>query len=301
MVTSLDFENGTWSPWTQSGGPSLSVVDVDGDKALRVGNRANDFDGIQSPTGLLTPGVEHTFTMQVKLETPGSADVRFVVEAELHVGRQRDRQRRLVDDVDRHLHAARGRRSVDAAGLHRLRSPLERRRPVHLSSSTTSGSPPRRPAAARRRESCWRPTSRPGSTAGCRAATRRAIRRSRRPAPRRTAARGRRWSPVAPSQGDGIGRDVTAIMVPGVTYQITAWVKFAAGQGNGAIWLSMQRVNGGASSFDTVAQTHRRHRRRVEPGLGEVPDGERRHGLPLLRDRRGPTERRRASSSTTSS
>ena len=57
------------------------------------------------------------------------------------------------------------------------------------------------------------------------------------------------------SQGDGIGRDVTAIMVPGVTYQITAWVKFAAGQGNGAIWLSMQRVNGGASSFDTVAQT----------------------------------------------
>ena len=56
------------------------------------------------------------------------------------------------------------------------------------------------------------------------------------------------------SQGDGIGRDVTAIMVPGVTYQITAWVKFAAGQGNGAIWLSMQRVNGGASSFDTVAQ-----------------------------------------------
>ena len=57
------------------------------------------------------------------------------------------------------------------------------------------------------------------------------------------------------SQGDGIGRDVTAVMVPGVTYQITAWVKFAAGQGNGAIWLSMQRVNGGASSFDTVAQT----------------------------------------------
>ena len=44
-------------------------------------------------------------------------------------------------------------------------------------------------------------------------------------------------------------------MVPGVTYQITAWVKFAAGRGNGAIWLSMQRVNGGASSFDTVAQT----------------------------------------------
>ena len=53
-------------------------------------------------------------------------------QAELHVGRQRDRQRQLVDDVDRHLHAARGRRSVDAAGLHRLRPPLERRGRVHL-------------------------------------------------------------------------------------------------------------------------------------------------------------------------
>ena len=93
VVTSLDFENGTWSPWTQSGGPSLSVVDVDGDKALRVGNRANDFDGIQSPTGLLTPGVEHTFTMQVKLEAPGQRRRPLRREAELHVGRQHDRQR----------------------------------------------------------------------------------------------------------------------------------------------------------------------------------------------------------------
>jgi endo-1,4-beta-xylanase len=56
------------------------------------------------------------------------------------------------------------------------------------------------------------------------------------------------------SQGDGIGHDVTGTMVPGVRYEITAWVKFAAGAGNGDIWLSMQRVNDGASAFDTVAQ-----------------------------------------------
>ena len=254
VVSSLDFENGTWSPWSQSGGPSLSVIDVDGDKALRVGNRANDFDGIQSPTGLLTPGVEHTFTMQVKLEAPGSADVRFVVKPSFTWVGNATVNGELLDDVDRHLHAARGRRSVDAAGLHRLRPALERRGRVHLSSSTTSRSPrPARPA--RRRESCWRPTSRTGSTAGCHAATRRAIRPSSTTGAE--AHGGTRAALVSDrtSQGDGIGRDVTAIMVPGVTYQITAWVKFAAGQGNGAIWLSMQRVNGGASSFDTVAQT----------------------------------------------
>ena len=67
-------------------------------------------------------------------------------------------------------------------------------------------------------------------------------------------------------QGDGIGHDVTGIVVPGGTYEITAWVKFAAGAGNGDIWLSMQRVNDGASSFDTVGSVHGCDRRRVARG-----------------------------------
>ena len=204
VVSSLDFENGTWSPWTQSGGPSLSVVDVDGDKSLRVGNRANDFDGIQSPTGLLTPGVEYTLTMLVKLEAPGTADVRFVVKPSFTwVGNATVNGER-VDDGERHVHAGRGRRSVDAAGVHRLRSPLERRGRRTPISSTTSRSP-RQARRARRRESCWRRTSRAGSAAGCRAATRRGTRPSRRPPPRRTAARGRRWSPVAPHRATASG------------------------------------------------------------------------------------------------
>ena len=51
------------------------MVDADGGKVLRVANRANDFDGIQSPAGIFEPGVEHTFSMQVKLAAPGSAGV----------------------------------------------------------------------------------------------------------------------------------------------------------------------------------------------------------------------------------
>ncbi|RKS73799.1 endo-1,4-beta-xylanase [Motilibacter peucedani] len=81
-VASEDFEDGSFAPWTQSGGPSLSVVDVDGSKALQVAGRANDYDGISSPTGLLVPGAQYTFSMKARLApgTAGSAGVRFVVK-----------------------------------------------------------------------------------------------------------------------------------------------------------------------------------------------------------------------------
>ena len=118
---------------------------------------------------------------------------------------------------------------------------------------------------ARRWESCWRPTSRPGSTAGCRAATRRAIRRSRRPAPRRTAARGRRWSPVAPHRATASGATSPRSWFPASPTQITAWVKFAAGQGNGAIWLEHAARQRRRHRPSTRSRRSRRHRRRVEP------------------------------------
>ena len=81
-VLSTDFENGSWDPWTQNGGPSLSVVDADGGKALLVGNRSNDWDGIKSPGNLLQPGAEYVFSMKAKLApgVAGSAGIRFVVE-----------------------------------------------------------------------------------------------------------------------------------------------------------------------------------------------------------------------------
>ncbi len=67
----------------QSGGPTLSVVAADGGgKALLVENRAIDYDGIQSPAGLLEPGVEYAFSMKAKLApgTDGAAGIRFVVK-----------------------------------------------------------------------------------------------------------------------------------------------------------------------------------------------------------------------------
>src|SRR5690606_8519000 len=56
------------------------------------------------------------------------------------------------------------------------------------------------------------------------------------------------------SQGDGIGLDLTGRVETGVTYEVTAWVKMAAGEDSDDIWLSMQRTTDGADAFDTVAQ-----------------------------------------------
>ncbi|WP_322920664.1 endo-1,4-beta-xylanase [Nocardioides renjunii] len=81
VVSSEDFEDGSFDPWTVSGGPTVSVVDTGAGRVLQVAGRANDYDGIQSP-GLLRPGGTYTLTMRARLApgTTGSADIRFVVK-----------------------------------------------------------------------------------------------------------------------------------------------------------------------------------------------------------------------------
>ena len=84
-LVSTDFADGTLGGWTQSGGPTLSFVDVDGNQALQVANRTEDFDGIQTPAGLFAdvePGTVLTLSMRARLapETVGSAGVRLVVK-----------------------------------------------------------------------------------------------------------------------------------------------------------------------------------------------------------------------------
>ena len=100
-------------------------------------------------------------------------------------------------------------------------------------------------------------------------------------------------------KGDGIGHDVTGIMVPGVTYEITAWVQVRRRAGDGgdlAEHAARQRRgivvrHGGADS--------RRHRRSVAPGTARylMPSADTAF---LYFETRARAEHRRASSSTTS-
>ncbi|MCC2322493.1 endo-1,4-beta-xylanase [Cellulomonas xiejunii] len=76
-VLSLDFEDGTWSPWTRNGDPALSV---EHEKALRISDRANDWDGIRAPEMTYEAGATYTFSARARLAagTVGSVGFRFV-------------------------------------------------------------------------------------------------------------------------------------------------------------------------------------------------------------------------------
>ncbi|MCK9794853.1 endo-1,4-beta-xylanase [Isoptericola sp. 4D.3] len=54
--------------------------------------------------------------------------------------------------------------------------------------------------------------------------------------------------------GDGIGRDVTGLLVPGISYDLSAWVRFAPGQAADGVWLSVAGTADGATSYATLAQ-----------------------------------------------
>jgi endo-1,4-beta-xylanase len=54
--------------------------------------------------------------------------------------------------------------------------------------------------------------------------------------------------------GDGIGRDVTAVLRAGVTYDVSAWVRYPEGQTAGDIWLSLATTSEGAQTFATLGQ-----------------------------------------------
>lgn len=65
----------------QSGNPTLSIVEVDGDPALSVGGRANDYDGIQTAPAALAAGTTYRFSVDARLAagTVGTANLRLVV------------------------------------------------------------------------------------------------------------------------------------------------------------------------------------------------------------------------------
>ena len=81
VLLTEDFEDGSFAPLTQSGAAALSIVEADGDKALLVQGRTADYEGVKTPAGLLQPGGQYTFSMQVKLAAgTAPSEARFVVE-----------------------------------------------------------------------------------------------------------------------------------------------------------------------------------------------------------------------------
>ncbi len=80
VLSDDDFTSPLSSTWRQSGGPTLSIAEVDGDPALQVANRANDFDGIETAPGVLDAGQTYSVSMRVRLDAAaaGPANLKIV-------------------------------------------------------------------------------------------------------------------------------------------------------------------------------------------------------------------------------
>ena len=82
----IPFTDGTTGAWTKDGGSTNTVVDspfsdtaaADG-KVLEVANRTHDYDGLQSPTGVLVPGQTYTVSMKVRLAPDMSDSAQFAI------------------------------------------------------------------------------------------------------------------------------------------------------------------------------------------------------------------------------
>jgi endo-1,4-beta-xylanase len=250
VVSSVDFNDSTTGAWFQSGGPTLSYVDDgSGGMALSI-LRAADYEGIQSPTGLLEHTTVYTFSMRARLpaDATGTTDVRFVVKPNYNwVGNTTINATdwttvtgtyTLPDDVDptaAQIYIG----STDQSGAYTiLIDDILITEPVEA--------PPAETVISTDFESGldgWVPR---GDADGDPTV---ALTTDESHSPTHAALVSNRTT-----QGDGIGHDVTGLMQPGTTYVITAWVKFAAGSPADTLWLSMRRTNDGTDSYDTVGQ-----------------------------------------------
>ena len=250
IITSVDFDDGTNGTWTQSGSPTLTYVDDGaGGQALSI-LRAQDFEGIQSPTGLLEHDVVYTFSMRARLPegTVGTTDVRLVVKPQFNwVANTTINSSGWTTISGTYTLPA----AVDPAQSQVYVGSTQQAAPYtilvdDILITAPAAPPPTVTVLSTDFEDGldgWVPR---GDAQGDPTV---ALTTDELHSPTHAALVSDRTS-----QGDGIGHDVTGIMDPGTTYVVTAWVKFAAGNPTDTLWLSMRRTNGGTDSFDTLGQ-----------------------------------------------
>ena len=252
VVSSVDFDDSTTGTWTQSGSPTLGYVDDgNGGQALSI-TRAADYEGIQSPTGLLEEGVVYTFSMRARLpadSTVTSTDVRFVVKPDYNWVANTTINATSWTTVTGTYTLPAG---VDLAAVQIYIGSADQTGPYTILIDDILITRPDSGGGTGAtvidtdfedgldgwvlREADSTPATLILTEAEAHSPTHAALVTDR------------------DGQGDGIGHDVTGLMTPGTAYNITAWVKFAAGSPPDTLWLSMRRTNDGADSYDTVGQ-----------------------------------------------
>ncbi|MFY1637957.1 endo-1,4-beta-xylanase [Solwaraspora sp. WMMB335] len=250
-VSAVDFEDGTTGTWFASGDPTLTVVDDADGKVLEVTDRANGFDGLQSPAGIFSPGVTYTFSARARLgaDGPASSGFRFVMKPDYTwIGNTTitadtwttvTGQFTVPADADPaeyqvYLEAA------EASAAYAVDDIL-----VTAPAQGPGGPDPGTVVIDTDFEDGldgWGPRD-GGPGAPTVALT--------------DAAHGGAAAALVTdrvNQGAGIGRDVSTVFEAGVGYEFTAWLRFADGQPTDEIWLSLASTADGSQSFSTIAQ-----------------------------------------------
>ncbi|GAA4179520.1 endo-1,4-beta-xylanase [Gryllotalpicola koreensis] len=55
-------------------------------------------------------------------------------------------------------------------------------------------------------------------------------------------------------QGEAVGHDVTCLLQPGQSYEVSAWVRFAADQPTDNVWVSLANTVSGSTTYTTLGQ-----------------------------------------------
>lgn len=245
VVQHLTFDDESFAPWTESGGPALAYVDDgQGGKALSITRKA-DYDGIQSAEGILEPGVTYTLSMRAKLPegTPGSVNARLVVKPSYT----------WIPDGGVDVTAGDWTTITGTYTLPEDVDPLESQIYIGLGPANTEQMTVivddvliTRPATGVSLSwdfedgiGEWVPRDGGGGAPTVEVTT--------------AEAHGGAQAALVSDrveQGSGMGIDLSDVLEAGQTYRITAWVKTAEGQTPAEITLSMEtRVGEGASNY----------------------------------------------------
>ena len=260
VVLSNDFESGSYAPWGPRGDVTLAIADEgrDSDGSLSVTGRTADWQGpATSATALLRPGVRYTVSAWAKLPagTTGSAGVHFTVESTPagggdntytwigdNVTTTADEWVRIGGEYTLPTGLAAATLYVEAAG----NTPFLLD-DILITAPEDGGGGPEPGTIVIDTDfedglDGWGP--RDGGPG----------------APRVTltdVAHGGTSAALVTdrvNQGAGLGRDVTGLFEAGVTYELSAWLRFAEGQPTDQIWLSLASTTGDSQSFSTLAQ-----------------------------------------------
>ncbi|WP_158632515.1 endo-1,4-beta-xylanase [Verrucosispora sp. FIM060022] len=260
VVLSNDFESGSYAPWGPRGDVTLAIADEghDSDGSLSVTGRTANWQGpATSATALMRPGNRYTVTAWAKLPTgtEGSAGVHFTVESTPAGGGENtytwigDNVTTTADEWVRIGGEYTLPTGLDAATLY---VEAEGNTPfllddVLITALDGGGGGPEPGTIVIDTDfedglDGWGPRDGgPGAptvtlTDVAHGGTSAALVTDR------------------VNQGAGLGRDVTGLFTAGVTYELSAWLRFAAGQPADQIWLSLASTTGDSQSFSTLAQ-----------------------------------------------